>query len=105
MKPLDRGWEQNSLPAQVSATDRTELARRAIRRQYQKGEFIAQHQEVGPYLLLIEEGAIDLLQESEERRSLIVATIRPNEFFWGLTLFYEDAPSGVTLQVRDATCL
>ncbi len=105
MKPSDKWLEQNSLLAQVSAADRTELARRAIHRQYQKGEFIAHYQEVWPYLLLVEDGAIDLLRESEEGRSLIVATIQPNEIFWGLALFYEDAPSVVTLQAHDATGL
>ena len=105
MKPSDKWLEQNSLLAQVSAADRTELARRAIHRQYQKGEFIAHYQEVWPYLLLVEDGAIDLLRESEEGRSLIVATIQPNEIFWGLALFYEDAPSVVTLQAHDPTGL
>lgn len=98
MEPRGKWLQQNLLLAQVSAGDRTELARCAIRRQYQKGEFIAHYQEVWPYLLLAEEGAIDLLRESEEGRSLIVATLQPAEIFWGLALFYADAPSVVTLQ-------
>ncbi len=63
MKPSDKWLEQNSLLAQVSAADRTELARRAIRRQYQKGEFFTHYQEIWPYLLLVEEGTVDLLRE------------------------------------------
>ncbi|MDE3089057.1 MAG: Crp/Fnr family transcriptional regulator [Chloroflexota bacterium] len=105
MKLSDELLTQTSLFAQLSAAERDELAHRAIRRQYQKGEFIAHYQEVWPYLLLVEEGTIDLLRESEEGRSLIVATLQPNEIFWGLALFYQDAPSVVTLQARDATCL
>ena len=34
-----------------------------------------------------------------------MATRGAAEIFWGLALFYEDAPSVVTLQARDATCL
>lgn len=105
MKPADKWLEQNSLFAQMQVADRIELTRHAIRRQYHKGEFIAHYQEVWCYLLLVEEGAIDLLRESEEGRSLIVATLQPGEIFWGLALFYEDAPSVVTLQAREATCL
>jgi CRP/FNR family transcriptional regulator len=105
MKLSDKRLEQNSLFAQLSAPDRAELARRAIRRQYQKGEFIAHYQEVWPYLLLVEEGEIDLVRESEEGRSLIVATTQPGEIFWGLALFYEDAPSVVSLEAREATRL
>lgn len=91
MKPLDTLLEQNSLFTQWCVEERDELAHRAIRRQYQKSEFIAHYQEVWPYLLLIEEGMIDLLRESEEGRSLIVATIQPGEVFWGLAFFYDDA--------------
>ena len=71
MKPLDALLEQNSLFAQMRAEQREELARRAIRREFQKGEFISHYGDAWPYLLLIEDGAIDLLRESEEGRSLV----------------------------------
>lgn len=105
MKSLDTLLEQNSLFTQWRVEERDELARRAIRRQYQKGEFIAHYGDAWPCLLLVEEGTIDLLRESEEGRTLIVATLERGEVFWGLAFFYDDSPSVVSLQARDATCL
>jgi len=105
VKPPDTLLEQSPLFARWNAGERSELARRAVQREFQKGEFVAHYGEVWPYLLLIENGAIDLLRESEEGRSLIVATLGPGEVFWGLAFFFEDAPSIVTLQARETTCV
>lgn len=105
MRPLDELLTQTSLFAQLSAADRVQLARRAISREYQRGEFIAHYGDAWPYLLLMEDGTVDLLRESEEGRNLIVATLAPGDVFWGLAFFFEDAPCVITLQARDATCL
>ncbi len=105
MKVRDTLLKQNSLFAQWRVEERDELARRAMQRQYHKGEFIAHYGDVWPYLLLVETGAVDLLRESEEGRSLIVATLGAGEVFWGLAFFFADAPCVITLQAREATCL
>ncbi len=105
MKPPDTLLGQSPLFAQWNAAERSELARRAVYREFEKGEFVAHYGNPWPYLLLVAEGAIDLLRESEEGRSLIVATIGPGEVFWGLAFFLADAPCVVSLQVRDATRL
>jgi len=105
MKPSDELLTQTSLFVQLSIADRARLARCAIPHEYQKSEFIAHYGHVWPYLLLVENGAIDLLRESEEGRNLIVATLGPGEVFWGLAFFFEEAPSVITLQARDTTKL
>lgn len=105
MKSIGPLLEQNPLFAQWRAEERNELARRAIRRQFQKGEFIAHYGDAWPYVLLVEDGAIDLLRESAEGRGLIVTTLEPGEIFWGLAFFLEGAPCVITLQAREATQL
>ncbi len=95
----------NSLFGCFNPRDRDTLAERAIFRDYGKGELVTCLGDVWPNLFLVEAGSVNLLRESGEGRSLIVASLGLGEIFWGLAFFYPDAPSVVTIQAREESRL
>lgn len=101
MKSLTELLAQSPLFDALSTADRTELARRAIRREYPKGELFVHYGEVWPYLFLVEAGTINVVKESSEGRSLIVMTLRPGEILWGLAFFHDDAIMPAALEAYD----
>ena len=72
-------------------------------RRYQEGEWIVQHGDVWPNLFLIRTGKVTAVKESFEGRSLILATFKPGEIFWGLAFFLEDAPMPASLLASSET--
>jgi CRP/FNR family cyclic AMP-dependent transcriptional regulator len=105
VKPLAELLAQNLLFAALSAADRTELARRAVRREYRKGRLFALYGEMWPHLFLVETGTINAIKESSEGRSLIVTTLGPGEIFWGPTFFHDEVPMLVTLEAYEASTI
>ena len=89
----------------LDEAQREALLREGITRTYPKGNFIAQMGDVWPYLFIVTSGRVNAVKESNEGRSLIVATFNPGEFFWGLAFFDEDAPMPVTLETTAETSL
>jgi len=81
----------------LSAPELEEIARQSSSRSYTKGEWIVHKGDIWPYLLWVESGKIIALKESGEGRSLVTATILPQESFWGLAFFQDDAPMPVAL--------
>jgi len=79
------------------ASDLNQLAQLSIARNYDKDQWIAYNGDVWPYLFWVEDGLITALKESPSGRSLIVATIKPGEIFWGTALFIDNAPMPVAL--------
>jgi CRP/FNR family transcriptional regulator len=75
-----------------------ELMKKAHRRRYQAGEWLAQYGDVWPYLFLVERGEVAALKESFEGRSLMLTSIRQGEVFWGLAFFIPQAPMPASLQ-------
>jgi CRP-like cAMP-binding protein len=70
----------------------------SLRRRYDDGEFVTCNGDLFPYLLLVEDGAIEAIKESAEGRSLVVLTLRRGEVFWGLTFFDEQAVMPVAMR-------
>ncbi len=105
MKPRIELLSSNSLFARLDSTARSKLAEHALSRLYHKGETITCRGDVWPHLLLVESGTVNLLRESGEGRTLIVASLGCGEIFWGLALFYPNAPSVVTIQAREESRL
>lgn len=105
MKSPTESLATNPLFASFSPTNRSTLAERAVRRQYLKGEMVACLGDVWANLLLVESGSVNLLRESGEGRTLIVTSLATGEIFWGLALFYPDAPSIITIQAREESWL
>jgi CRP-like cAMP-binding protein len=81
------------------------LLKEGISRTYPKGTFIAQMGDIWPYLFIVLSGGVNAVKESNEGRSLIIATFNPGDIFWGMAFFYEDAPMPVTLEVIKETNL
>jgi len=91
-----------------SVLDRPDLARlagAAISRQYPAGGFLTRTGDCWPYLFLVVEGHLNILKESSEGRSLVIAELEPGELFWGLAFFQEDVPNPVTLQFNQPSSL
>jgi CRP/FNR family transcriptional regulator len=66
-------------------------------RRYLEGEWIAHRGDIWPHLFLIQSGEVTAIKESFEGRSLILATFKGSDIFWGLAFFLEDAPMPASL--------
>jgi len=87
----------NEIFAWLSADDLTQLAQIASPHRYDRDEWVVLYSEPWPYLFWVESGLITALKESPEGRSLIIATIKPGEVFWGTAFFDEESPMPVAL--------
>jgi len=97
--------EQHPFFARLNEPDRIELARQAMQRNYPKGMLFVLAGETWPYLFLIESGAINVVKESYEGRSLILLTLGPGEIFWGLDFFHDSAAMPATLEADETSRL
>jgi len=88
---------QNPIFASLPAPDLGELAQQASSRNYKKGDWIVHNGDIWPYLLWVESGKVIALKESSVGRSLITASILPQEAFWGLAFFQDEMPMPVAL--------
>lgn len=100
MLSLTEQLANNPVFASLNEAGRDQLARQSIRKQYRKGEWIAHHGDVWPYLFLVGSGLVHGLKESSEGRSLIVLTLESGEVFWGTSFFVDDAAMPVLLQAQ-----
>jgi CRP/FNR family transcriptional regulator len=85
----------------MDKADLDRVAQQAIRRSYHEEEAVVWRGDVWPYLLLVEEGTIHAVKESQEGRRLIVVTLGPGDIFWGLAFFNDDVAMPVTLVAQD----
>lgn len=79
-------------------THRAEISALAHQRRFGKGEFGTLHGELWPYLILVLEGSLHGVKESEEGRNLVVITLTQGNVFWGLTFFDKESTIPVSLQ-------
>jgi CRP-like cAMP-binding protein len=77
-----------------NSRDRETLARSAISKKYNKGEYIVHAGEVFPYVLIIESGEIRGIKISTEGRLLETLKIQAGKGFWNPSLFDEKNMSG-----------
>lgn len=75
-----------------------EITSLARRRRFDKGEFVTLHGELWPFLILVREGTLHAVKESEEGRNLVVLTLTEGDVFWGLSFFDKDSAMPVSLQ-------
>lgn len=94
---------ENSIFAGLSPSDLDMLTARMKPRRYQAGEWLVHHGDIWPCLFLIRSGEVIALKESFEGRTLVLATFRSSDLFWGLAFFLEHAPMPASLQAsRDS---
>lgn len=98
LSDLQRMLKETNPFAHFDETRRTEIASLARQRRFDKGEFVTLHGELWPYLILVKEGTIHGVKESEEGRNLVVITLTQGDVFWGLSFFEEDSTMPVSLQ-------
>jgi len=75
-----------------------EITSLARRRRFDKSEFVTLHGELWPFLILVREGTLHAVKESEEGRNLVVLTLTQSDVFWGLSFFDKDSAMPVSLQ-------
>lgn len=88
----------------LSISEKQKIVQGAKRREYEEGEYLVFSGEVWPYVILIEEGMIEILKESKEGRSLALRTLEAGDMFWGHALF-DGEPTPGTFQVAEKTVL
>ena len=98
LSELQRLLKETNPFAYFDETRRTEIASLARQRRFDKGEFVTLHGELWPYLILVTEGTLHAVKESEEGRNLVVLTLTQGDVFWGLSFFDEDSTMPVSLQ-------
>ncbi|KAF0106740.1 MAG: cyclic nucleotide-binding protein [Anaerolineaceae bacterium] len=103
--PLLDLLKQHPLFSNLSAAARDRLAGAAISRSYPAGGFLTCAGDCWPYLFLVVEGRLNVVKESGEGRSLVIAELGPGELFWGLAFFQEEMPNPMTLQINQPAAL
>lgn len=98
LSELQRLLKETNPFAYFDETRRTEIASLARHRRFDKGEFVTLHGELWPYLILVKEGTLHAVKESEEGRNLVVLTLTQGDVFWGLSFFDKDSTMPVSLQ-------
>lgn len=88
---------ENSIFSSLSQPDLDALAASMQSRQFLEGDWIVQYGDVWPYLFLIRSGEVTAVKESFEGRSLVLATFKAGDIFWGLAFFLEQAPMPASL--------
>jgi CRP/FNR family cyclic AMP-dependent transcriptional regulator len=79
-----------------------DIARRAVGRSYEPGEFITHQGEFWPYALILESGIVNVQKFSLEGRVLGAWWLSPGEVFWSPSLF-DDGPLPASLEVRQSS--
>ena len=89
-----------SFPVFAKFSDRelAELAQLAVRKRYEKGEYVAHYGDFWPYVIIIDYGEVHALKVSPSGRSLGTLKLRAGEEFWSPSLF-SGIPLPATLQV------
>jgi len=95
---LQRLLKETNPFAHFDETRRADITSLAHQRRFEKGEFITLHGELWPYLILVMEGTLHAVKESEEGRNLVVLTLTQGDVFWGLTFFDKESTMPVSLQ-------
>jgi CRP/FNR family transcriptional regulator len=103
MNALEENLVSNTLFADFSPQDFSDMASHAIHKSISEQEILVHQEDVWPYLFLVTEGKIDAIKESAEGRSFIATSLKPGDIFWGLAFYIEDAPMPVLLQAKEAT--
>ena len=93
----------NNIFSSLSQPELDSLAASMQARHYLEGEWIVQHGDVWPYLFLIRSGEVTAVKESFEGRSLVLATFKAGDIFWGLAFFLEEAPMPASLLASQET--
>ena len=88
---------QNSIFSGLNDPDLDLLIANMQSRRYREGEWIVQQGDVWPHLFLIKTGEVTAVKESFEGRSLVLATFKGSDIFWGLAFFLEEAPMPASL--------
>lgn len=96
---------KNPVFSLLTENDMDLMARQSTTRQFAKNEKVILYGDVWPYLFLVGEGSINAVKESNEGRSLMIATFLAGDLFWGLAFFQENAPMPVTLEARGVSRL
>lgn len=92
--------KDNAFFSQLKEHEILEVEAASRYRTYQRGEILVHQGDIWPFLFLVVEGEINAVKESIEGRELIAATIGPDDIFWGLAFFIQDAPMPVLLQIN-----
>jgi len=81
----------------LSDQERLELAQVAIRKSYEKNEYIAHYGDVWPYLFVVDTGLINVVKISTKGRILGALQVQPEQVFWSPTLFEVKERSSIYL--------
>lgn len=84
--------------SKLRSQEQADLARLAIRRCYEKGEYVANSGDSWPYVIIIDYGEINALKRSPEGRSLGTLRLQAGEEFWSPS-FFNEVPLPASLEV------
>jgi CRP/FNR family transcriptional regulator len=94
---------RNSIFSSLDPFDSELLMANMQTRRYREGEWLVQQGDVWPHLFLIKSGEVTAVKESFEGRSLVLATFKGGDVFWGLAFFLDDAPMPASLRASRAS--
>ncbi|MEA2008815.1 MAG: Crp/Fnr family transcriptional regulator [Chloroflexota bacterium] len=101
MNELSVNLASNPVFSKLTPRDRNDLAKLAVSKTYQKGEFICWQGEVWPKVLYLESGRLEWSMLSPDGKRQVVFRLEPHNTVWGHSLF-DDHPMPASLEVMES---
>ncbi|RLD09702.1 MAG: hypothetical protein DRI56_03780 [Chloroflexota bacterium] len=101
MDKLSANLANNPVFSKLTPRDRDNLAKLALRKTYQKGEFICWQGETWPKVLCLASGRLEWSMLSPDGKRQVVFRLEPNTTVWGHSLF-DDQPMPASLEVVES---
>ena len=104
MKQVLKNLARSSVLSKLSERELSTLSQWAIQRHFEKGEYVARHGEMWPYLAVITSGVINVVKFSPDGRCLGSLSLQPEAEFWSPSLL-DGGPLPATLEVRKTSTI
>lgn len=88
---------------QLPKTVLQQVLERSRTRALNAGEFLTHYDDLWPYMVFVERGALEAVKESTEGRSLMVYKLKSGDVFWGLSFFNEAVRMPVSLHAAESS--
>jgi len=102
MTKLENCLAQAPVFSKLEPDDLADLSRLAVKKTYQKGEFICWQGRVWPKVLYLESGLLEWAMLSPEGKRQVVFRLKPCATVWGHS-FFDDQPMPASLEVRETS--
>lgn len=89
----------------LSTDDQVYVAKSAITKDVEKGNYLVHQGESWPNLFIVEKGQLAAEKDTYDGRTFVAATFKTGDIFWGISFFIENASMPANLKAIEDTRL